>query len=221
MKVSPVRLSVVFPSRGRPESLAEAVASLLDHAEKPDQVEVLVACDPDDPCTMSASLPGQSVIVPMPERFGYYRLHEYVNRLARIAAGDWLHWWNDDMRMTTDGWDTEVLEHRPAVLWPYANHVGHANICPAWPRAWSDAMGHVSPTMHLDTYLQNVAEALGRHDRTGVHIIHERSDVTGDAKHDDATYREGRWTLGPEGMVPEPFPYDQQAADIELLRGML
>jgi hypothetical protein len=103
------------------------------------------------------------------------------------------------MRMQTPGWDTVVRGWRDAILWPNANHVPHANIVPAWPRAWSDAMGHVSPTMHLDTYLQRLGETIGRHDKIPVHVLHDRADVTG--SHDDQTYREGRWLLGPEGVT--------------------
>jgi hypothetical protein len=109
-------------------------------------------------------------------------------------------WFNDDMRAQTWSWDVAVRQNRPAILWPHANHCHHANICPIWPRAWSDAMGHASPTSHMDTYLQYLGEALGRHDKIPVEIIHDRADVTGG--HDDATYAEGRKKLGPEGMVP-------------------
>jgi hypothetical protein len=105
--------------------------------------------------------------------------------------------------MKTPGWDTFVCNHRPAILWPEANHVLHANIAPIWPTSWALANGHVTPTTHMDTFLQRVGEYLGRHDRIPVSIEHQRADVTG--LHDDQTYAEGRKKLGPEGMVGE-FP---------------
>jgi len=131
----------------------------------------------------------------------------------------WVMWWNDDMTMVTQGWDKVVRANRPAVLWPKANHVHHANIAPAWPKAWSDVMGHVSPTTHMDTYLQRLGEALGRHDRVAVEIVHDRADVTGG--HDDVTYAEGRKVLGPEGMVDEPFPHGQVSVDAAKIRQLL
>lgn len=195
-------ISVVLTSRGRPASLRAAVASLLHHADDPGRIEVIAAIDPDDTATAAAapSLPPQVTLWTAPERYGYNRLHLYLNELAKMASGAWCLWFNDDMRMQTRGWDTVVRRNRPAVLWPHANHVHHANIVPAWPRAWSDAWGHVSPTSHMDTYLQYVGEALGRHDKIPVEVIHDRADVTGG--HDDATYAEGRALLGSEGMVP-------------------
>jgi hypothetical protein len=194
-------ISVIFASRGRPDSLRAAVGSLLHCADEPGEIEVIVAIDPDDTATAAAapSLPPQVRLWTAPERFGYERLHDYLNPLAKMASGTWCLWFNDDMRMQTRGWDTVVRRNRPAILWPHANHVHHANIAPAWPRAWTDALGHVTPTTHMDTYLQYLGEALGRHDKIPVEIVHDRADVTGG--HDDQTYAEGRKLLGSEGMA--------------------
>lgn len=194
-------ISVIFASRGRPESLGEAVRSLTDHAADFLSLEIIAAVDPDDEVTLSASLPPLLELWVAPERWGYTQLHKYLNALAEKASGTWLMWWNDDMRMLTAGWDDVIRGNRPAVIWPYANHVSHANIAPAWPRAWSLHLGYASPTSHMDTYWQRVGEQLGRHDRVPVEIMHDRADVTGN--HRDQTYAEGRELLGPEGMVPE------------------
>lgn len=200
-------ISVCFASRDRPAGLHDAVASLLDRASQPDGIEVLVGMDPDDPQLRAAARqlhratrfrPARIWVAP--QRFGYCRLHDYLNELATQARGTWCLWWNDDMRMLTAGWDDIIRTHRPAILWPAANHVQHANIAPAWPRSWSDRLGHVSPTTHMDTFLQALGEVLGRHDQIPVQIVHDRADVTGG--HDDATYAEGRKLLGPEGMAP-------------------
>lgn len=194
-------ISIVFCSRGRPASCARALRSAFDLAADPDQVEAIIAVDPDEDIeAYTLALPGRARLWIAPERFGYCRLHDYLNPLARMAAGDWCQWFNDDMRMRTPGWDAVIRDHRPAVLWPQANHVQHANIAPAWPRAWSDALGRATPTSHMDTYLQWLGETLGRHDRIPVDIVHDRADVTGG--HDDVTYAEGRALLGSEGMVP-------------------
>lgn len=216
----------MFCSRGRPHGLLRAVESLIGHAARPGEIEVIVAFDPDDPTALDAAdalfeVPHVTVW-DAPERYGYTGLHLYLNQLAKMATGTWCMWWNDDMVMQTPGWDLIVRANRPAILWPAANHVHHANIVPAWPRAWSDALGRVSPTSHMDTYLQYLGEALGRHDRIPVEVLHDRADVTGG--HDDQTYAEGRKLLGPEGMVPG---FDgaavraQVEADAAIIRGLL
>jgi hypothetical protein len=197
-------ISVIFASRGRPDSLRAAIASLLGHAHACGDIEVIIAADPDDFGTEVAATEAGARVWVAPERYGYTGLHLYLNELAKLAKGTWCMWFNDDMRMQTWNWDRAVLANRPAILWPKANHVHHANIAPIWPRAWSDALGHVTPTTHMDTYLQYLGEALGRHDKIPVEIIHDRADVTGG--HDDLTYAEGRKLLGSEGMAPSFDP---------------
>lgn len=199
-------ISLVFTSRGRPDDLQETLAGLWKLADRPELLEAIVAVDPDDEATLAAeqklerAVPRARLWV-APERYGYRNLHLYLNQLAVRARGTWCMWWNDDMRMQTQGWDTVIRHYRQGVLWPAANHVQHANIVPIWPRAWSDAAGMVCPTMHMDTWLQYAGEALGRHFQIPVEVVHHRADVTGE--HDDATYREGRYTMGPEGMHPD------------------
>ena len=215
-------VSVCFASRGRPSSLLRAVTGLLALADDPAAVEVIVAADPDDGATHEAlGLVPQARVWVAPERFGYNRLHDYLNPLAKQAQGEWLMWFNDDMIMKTQGWDTIVRGADPAVLWPGANHVQHANIAPIWPRAWAEALGHASPTSHMDTYLQRLGEALGKHVRIPVEIVHDRFDVTG--HHHDATYAEGRELLGPEGMVPghdEAAVAEQVDRDAQVIRDL-
>lgn len=221
-----VGISVCFASRGRPESLADAIDSLRRHADCWEDIEVRVAVDPDDETVAQAMLEladlglGDVIVWVAPERYGYTGLHRYLNELVSKAEGSWVMWWNDDMRMQTDGWDTIVVDSPQGVLWPHANHVEHANIAPIWPKAWSDAAGIVTPTTHMDTWLQYVAEQLGCHHKIPVEIVHDRADVTGN--HDDVTYAQGRKLLGSEGMAPDFGPaLAQLPAYIEKVRPLL
>jgi hypothetical protein len=217
---------VLLASRGRRVSLLTAIRTLYDSVTDRDELELIVAADPDDVemSTVSTSpfWPASAHLWVAPERYGYNNLHLYLNALAKQATGEWLMWFNDDMRMLTPGWDRVIREHRPAVIWPHANHVHHANIAPAWPKAWSDATGCASPSSHMDTYWQRVGEALGRHDPVDIEIMHDRADVTGN--HDDQTYAEGRKMLGAEGMVPgfDGAAFHQQVAmDADVIRRLL
>jgi hypothetical protein len=181
-------ISVLLPSRGRPKPLIESIGSLLDLADRPGTVQVLVAADPDDAGTREVDLPWQASIWTAPERYGYPRLHEYVNRLAEQADGEWLMLWNDDARILTHGWDTLVHDQPPAVLWPHSNDIPTCNTFPIWPRAWTDHLGHVSLSPHCDSWIQFLGQTLGRHERVDVDILHDRADLTGG--HDDATRAE-------------------------------
>jgi hypothetical protein len=218
-------ISVTFPSRSRPASLIAAITSMIVRADDPDSLEFLVALDPDDPllgeATVALAASGAHPVVwTAPERFGYTRLHWYWNQLATMACGDWLMLWNDDARMLTEGWDTIVRGSAPAVLWPEANHVPHACQFGIWPRAWTKAIGHVSLSPHVDTWMQTIAQHLGILTRIPVQVLHDRCDVTGG--HDDQTYAEGRALLGPEGMADNfRGHYPQILADAETIRGLL
>lgn len=181
-------ISVLLPSRGRPKPLADSIGSLLDLADRPGTIQILIAADPDDPGTYEADLPWQATVWTAPERYGYPRLHEYVNRLAQRADGDWLMLFNDDARLLTPGWDTLVHEQAPGVLWPHSNDIATCNTFPIWPRTWTDRLGHVSLSPHCDSWIQFLGQSLGRHERVAVDILHDRADLTGG--HNDATRAE-------------------------------
>lgn len=182
------RISILLPSRGRPQALTESINGLLGLADQPDTVQILVAADPDDTATLTAALPVQATTWEAPERYGYPRLHKYVNRLAKQATSDWLWLWNDDARILTPGWDTIIGQQSPCVLWPHSNDIPTCNTFPIWPRAWTDHLGHVSLSPHCDSWIQFLGQTLGRHERIAVEILHDRADLTGG--HDDETRAE-------------------------------
>lgn len=211
-------ISVLLPSRGRPKALAETVTGLLDLAADPGGIEILVAADPDDTATQTATLPHQAHIWTAPERYGYPRLHEYVNRLAEQASGDWLMLWNDDARILTTGWDTIVGGQPPGVLWPHSNDIASCNTFPIWPRTWTDHLGHVSLSPHCDSWIQFLGQSLGRHERVDIEILHDRADLTGG--HDDQTRAESLagYRTADYGS---PAMEAARAADVASLRALL
>jgi len=214
-----VNISVLLPSRGRPGPLAESIASLDGNADDPGQVQILIAADPDDEPTWSFPARQPSVTWIAPGRYGYVRLHEYVNQIARMASGDWLMLWNDDARMLTPGWDTIITGSPPGVLWSAANHDGHCNLFPAWPRSWTDAIGHVSLCWNCDTWMQEIGAAVGRQWQVPVRVFHDRADITGG--HDDQTWEEGRDRGDMSSVFCEARFRDQRAADAAKIRDLL
>src|SRR4051794_19422561 len=102
-------ISVMLPTRGRPQLLLKSIASLLEHADDPTAVEFLLGIDTDDRQTVEAFLGlrvnAKAVIMP---RVGYAGMKEYWNRLSAIATGDWILMWGDDALMQTEGWDSVI-----------------------------------------------------------------------------------------------------------------
>ncbi len=200
-------ISVLLPSRGRPEKLRKSIGSLLDGAHARSEVEILVATDPDDETMALASLldlPPQVHVYQAPERFGYARLHEYVNYLAGVARGDWLMLWNDDAYMGTSGWDGVISDCKLSqclfmdAVYPCQGERG--NIFPVWPRAWTRETGYVSLSPNIDVWISEVAIRAGCMSRIPVRAVHERAhEEDGTA---DQTHLDGRAAMG-EGNDPE------------------
>lgn len=226
-------ISVLLPSRGRPQSLAKSVGSLLGAATEPERVEVLVAADPDDETTRnlavvlgdaeSATGKGQVRLWVAPERYGYQALHQYYNGLATMAKGDWCLLWNDDATMLTRGWDTAIHAQDPAVLWLASNQGMGGNFFPAWPRAWSDHLGHISLSPNVDVWISEVGRRINRERQIPeIQVRHDRADVTGG--HQDQTYAEGRALMGPYANHPvhdSPEGREQRFRDAIALRRLL
>jgi len=113
-------ISVKLATRGRPAMALERMKSCIETADDPSGIEFLVAVDDDDQETIDYV---NNTMVPYFEevdvdfkcfvqpRLGYARLNEYDNQLAGESQGQWLLTWNDDARMESKGWDTEVLSH--------------------------------------------------------------------------------------------------------------
>jgi hypothetical protein len=180
-----IRISVLCPTRGRPEALARSIASLMDNADKPAQVEVILAVDPDDETSYLHVLNGATVIAwPAPQRFGYQNLHMYYNGLVTQAYGKWLFIWNDDAIMKTKGWDTVVVNHAPALLFPTPDEAPHCNAFPIFPTEWARVMGRVGGGAYVDTWLQTIGEQLSIQERVPIEVSHHAPD--------DQTFREGR-----------------------------
>lgn len=98
-----IDISVVLPSRGRPQSLERAIASLT--AKGGAGLEVIVGLDEDDPTRIEAAellkdYPGVIVSVnPRQPSVGVL-----FNLLAKSARGNWFIPFPDDYTIVTDGW---------------------------------------------------------------------------------------------------------------------
>jgi Glycosyl transferase family 2 len=180
-------ISVLVPSRERPELLARSIDSLGEG-----ELEVLVRVDEDDPCLgRYARFPG----VMVGARHGYGGLHHYYNELAGRAQGDWLFLWNDDCIMETRDWIDVVRSYdgRMAVLNPNTNHDNweiDMNVFPILPRKMFELMGHLSLSLHNDSWVEFVGRAAGIMTRVPITILHDRADLTGN--NDDGVYASRR-----------------------------
>lgn len=219
-------ISALLPTRGRPDSLRRSVQSLIDLADDPAAIEVMVALDADDPHAPAArevvsSLKIHAYVWTTQERYGYSQLHQYFNVLANLAQGDWLLLWNDDAAMMCQGWDSAIRELDERVIVADCWSPPHSPWLITFPavRRWAvDVLGVFSAhTCHCDTYWEMIGRAIpgGTVQVKGAQVYHDRNDLTGG--HNDQTWMEGQ-----AGYQRHHF-YSREVqaliqADIEILR---
>lgn len=218
-------ISVLCPSRGRPELLARSLKSLLDTASDPQDVEVLVRIDTDDPTSdryWLTLLDCGSFRMFAGESFGYTGQHIYTNALAGAARGDWLMNWNDDALMLTEGWDEVVRRHdgRFELLAFAHNHGEDYDPFVCVPHRWFDTCGHLSLDCRLDTWMGQVARGAGCFVREHeVVVLHDRADLTGN--NDDKGYRDRYTDPGFETSFWTEEMVAARASDVAHIRGAM
>jgi glycosyltransferase involved in cell wall biosynthesis len=183
-----MKISVLVPSRERPALLARSLSSLGEG-----NIEVLVRVDEDDPSLDEYEEFPNLIVGP---RHGYGWLHDYYNELAARASGDWLMLWNDDCIMETPGWVEAVRPYdgKLAVLNPNTNHRNWErgrNIFPIFPAKMFELLGHISLSVHNDSWIRVVGQNAGIMVRIPVMVHHDRADLTGN--NDDAVYAERQY----------------------------
>jgi glycosyltransferase involved in cell wall biosynthesis len=191
-------ISVIIPTRKRPDALLSSIRSLIDTATFPTRIEIHIGVDEDDPDTVAfvrnegGSYLQQNDVdcrVSVFKPIGFENIHAYVNTLAANAKGDWLLLWQDDAIMLTDGWDTVVDSYAGQfkLLAPKDNHNGNPNaIFPIIPRDWMQLIEHISVHPHTDAWVSHIAYMVDIFERVDIEVLHDRADITGN--NEDETY---------------------------------
>ena len=155
-------ISVILPSRGRPESLYRAVSSLAYG-----DVEILVGLDSDDPTAGEA----ERLLAEFPQarvhinpRMG--TLHVLDNHLAKRAQGDFLMVFTDDYTIPDYEWAQKVetsfvsFPDGWGIAYPMDAMYPHFSTFPILPRKLVDLAGYflppVFPFLFGDTWWNEV-----------------------------------------------------------------
>jgi len=193
------KISILLPTRDRPELAFNSLKTLVDTADDINSVEFLVAIDNDDQVSIDFI---QDIILPWfdnrdidltvfsMDRVGYGRLNEYVNFLGANSTGAWLIFWNDDAKMISQGWDTEVASKTGQLkIFRFKdNHNEHPYaIFPIIPRDWFTLFECCSPQQQSDAWISQVGYLCDAVERLNSEVIHDRADLTGN--NDDEVYR--------------------------------
>ncbi len=200
MRKSP-RISLVLPTRGRPNLVHRLLDSIVATAEQPDMLEVLLRVDRDDAPSITiddSRLQLRKIVGPPGVKMGVM-----TRQCTEAAAGNNLLLMNDDVVCRTQGWDTAIVEALEqfsdgvAMIWCNDGFRGRrlANL-PALSRRICERMGGICPgdyqRDYIDTHLFDVfnkLKALGHDRRVSLeNVLLEHLHVeAGKAPH-DATY---------------------------------
>jgi hypothetical protein len=209
-------VSVLMPTRRRPELALEAVRSFLRMTRRFNQVEFLFRLDDDDKGSgekireeLRVGFPNEVnyKIIYGERRRGYADLHLAVNDLCEIATGEWFLLFNDDALMTTMNWDDVFFNLPPQVDPEFAllkffdgygevegdeaNGINSWTLFPCIRRGYYDLLKHFSLQTHNDTWVELVHRPLGLlHYFPQIKIKHNRFLESGE--NDDQVFRDGQ-----------------------------
>lgn len=141
-----MRISVLIPSRGRPEKLSGSLRALQALASGNHEITYAIGCDSDDPATVRAcERLGEGVRAYVLKRRG--SLGQIVNILAEQTPADVYCSYADDLVMREPGWDQIIddawSDHPDWVLWLKATVVGAHTTYAVVPEAWRKAAGRI------------------------------------------------------------------------------
>jgi hypothetical protein len=177
----PATISILLPSRGRPDMFARLYHSIWTNAIYPRQIELVVRLDADDETKFEYPDPGPVQITYV---VGARRLlSESWNECYRLARGEILMHCGDDVTFNTPGWDqvirAEFAQSEDKILLVHGDDLSpntddlatHGFV----HRRWVETVGYFLPPLFSsdwnDVWLTEVADVIGR--RVKVPIVTE------------------------------------------------
>lgn len=156
-----MRITVLVPSRDRPQKLQESVTRLCLLAARLDDIRIVVGCDADDPATITMAhmlaLRGWPVQPHVAVRGP--SLATLLNRMAELYRADAYVCVADDTMCITRGWDLEVAASwavRPDGVWWWQARSTYAIVSEKWRQAAGHIFVDYFPYWWADVWLGQV-----------------------------------------------------------------
>jgi len=182
-----MKVSVLMPSRGRPDLAQKAVESFKAH----ENFHFIVAVDEDDPRLEEypQEYPQVDAMIMITKPHGYRQLHRYYNEMCKRVAGDWLMLFNDDAVLESDPelLASYIREYDPTAPWVLNPYHPNDNLFPIISRKFYEIIKHYSLSPHVDSWVQAIGEETKIQEHIpNIIINHYREQM------DDETYRNSR-----------------------------
>lgn len=194
----PALISVLVPSRGRPEMFARMAVSAFTTALFPSRLEIVCRQDFDDPRLdeyQHPPLSGVTYVIGPREL-----LSNCWNRCADIARGEIMMHCGDDIVFRTNGWDQivrdEFARHPDRIVLVHGDDMSPNTDVLATHgflhRRWVETVGYFVPPLFSsdwnDVWLTDVADMIGR--RVKVPIVTEHMHYSFGKADRDLTHEE-------------------------------
>ena len=205
-RYSDILCSVMIPTRCRLMDLRDAVMSLQDLAAVPENIEIIVRLEDEDPeigltieMLRNTVTKSKLLCITGAHGNGFADLGDHWNRMAAMSSGDWLFVFNDDCVMKTQGWDTLLYEFEPTRYcsnWLPQNRdfcvikpkLGKGNPFPIVSRQYFKLLRRLSAnTPHLDSYIERIAGPLGFEVYLPGFVIYHKRHIMKDDTHDKSS----------------------------------
>ena len=173
-------ISILTPSRNRPQRLDTFVRSIYETADKPERIEILNYIDNDDPAINEYKKYEDTYVSELYELLNFRNLYgppisvsKSWNEIAKMSLGDILIMGNDDLIYRTKYWDTtlenELRKYPDNVYcaW-FEDKINGPKHCafPIISRTWYDTVGYFAPGVfnfgYNDTWVFDIAKKVGR-----------------------------------------------------------
>ena len=159
-------LSLIVPTRGRPESLRRMLASVAATARDSDRIEIVLVVDDDDHVEGFPGLNIREVVGPPDRTMG-----ELNNAGYAASRGEYVMLLNDDVVIRTRGWDRSVLScfkrfPDPVALVHVNDTLMRDYLCtfPILSRTYCEWIGGICPTEYeryrIDDHIEDVFNIL-------------------------------------------------------------
>ena len=202
-------ISILVPTRNRPQNVERLWKSILETAQTPSDVEMILYIDDDDTSYDDLQLPitkhkGPRIV-----------LSEMWNKAAELANGDILMYAADDIVFRTKGWDAMVNSKfksiTDGIAFVFGNdgsrvHDGRYGTHGFVTQKWFDTLGYICPPHfsgdYSDTWINDIAKMVDRHIHIDIMTEHMHPDFGKTEL--DATYTE-KYDRMKEDKVAEKY----------------
>ena len=201
------QLSIVIPTRGRAEAVNTLLESIWSSAWNPEQIEVVLFFDSDDPVQSRIQHPLLHITRVVGNGL---TMGEITETSFDASRGRYVMLFNDDVRIGCEGWDRRILDAFArfpddiALVWGNDAHQRHHNATfPIVSRRVVKAMGWLTFSIfnhyHIESNIHDVFRLLKRkgHNRMVYlpDVVFEHNHVTGSARPQSARGRDDRNTF--------------------------